>query len=146
MNNIKSNEITIIYKTIDYNSHKYYDKIKLFGEEFVKNNKDHCKFIFDYKEYDLETELDIKNYESNKGIIEIYLINTQNITDASNMFYKCDQLLSLSDIKNWNISNITNISKMFYGCASLISFPDISNWDTSNIINMKELFKDYNYK
>ena len=39
------NELTIIYK-IEINE----NKIKIFGEDFVKNNKENCKIIIDEKE------------------------------------------------------------------------------------------------
>ena len=37
------NEIIIIYKQLK--SEENINKIKIFGEEFVKNNKNHCKII-----------------------------------------------------------------------------------------------------
>ena len=43
-----NNEISIIYKI-----KKNEDRIKLFGAEFIKNNKNKCKFIYRNKEYDL---------------------------------------------------------------------------------------------
>ena len=45
----------------------------------------------------------------------------------SGMFYKCESLISLPDISNWNTMNVTNMVGLFYECSSLISLPDISN-------------------
>ena len=39
--------------TIHYKIEKNDKEIKLFGEEFVNNNKDNCKIIINEKEYDL---------------------------------------------------------------------------------------------
>ena len=56
MNNKYSNdEITIIYNINNE------EKIKIFDETFVNNNKDKCKIIYDYDEYDLTEEFNVKN-------------------------------------------------------------------------------------
>ena len=39
------NEITIIYK--------YNNNVRIFGDKFVKENKDKCVIVYDGKEYDL---------------------------------------------------------------------------------------------
>ena len=59
-----SDEINIIYK-IDYNAIKD-GKIKIFDKDFVDNNKNFCKIIFNEKEYNLTSEFDIKNINENK--------------------------------------------------------------------------------
>ena len=48
ISNIKNNETTIIYRIGDFD-----DEIKLFGEKFVKNNKEKCILIIDGKEHEL---------------------------------------------------------------------------------------------
>ena len=55
-------EINIIY---DINKKNKEDSIRIFGSEFVKNNKDICKMIIDNKEYELEEKFNIKNYNNN---------------------------------------------------------------------------------
>jgi len=56
--NENNSEIDIIYKKSGNNE----DKLKIFGEEFVKNNKDKCKIIYNNKEYELKEYLeDIPN-------------------------------------------------------------------------------------
>ena len=152
------NRIKIIYR-IKGNK----KKIKIFGKNFVKNNKDKCKFIYEDKSYDLTEKFDVKN---NKKILEIYLEGIDKITDASEMFCDCLLLtnlegisewdtsnitnmsrmfmncesLSFLDISKWNLVNVTNISYMFYGCKKLKKLPDLSGWNTSNITNMSHLF------
>ena len=57
----------LIYKSTTNNS-----KIKLFGSEFVKKNKDKCKIIYNGKEYDLMEYFTIdKNYNHNDSILLI---------------------------------------------------------------------------
>ena len=158
-------EIAIQYKIKNIKNTK---SIRIFGDEFVKNNKDKCKIIINGKEIELcsHININIKQINSNK-IYEIKLIginniinisymfyecsslsslpyiskwNTQNIIDMRNMFFECSSLLCLPDISKWNIQNVTNMSFMFYGCSSLSSLPDISKWNTQNVTNMSFMF------
>ena len=153
-------EINIKYKIKDQ------EEIKIFGKEFVKNNKNICKIIYEDKEYDLSEYIKINN---KKEKLEIKLNGISNINNMSNMFYECSTLLSLSDISKWDTSNIMDISYIFggfelleylpdiskwnisnvkymqgmlMGCKSLKKLPDISNWDTSNVIYMGGSFSD----
>ena len=89
-------EIDIIYDI------KKGSEIKIFGEEFVKNNKNICKMIIDNKEYEITEKYNIKSKKIKKLKIKLEGIN-----------------------------NVTNMSYMFYGCSSLSSLPDISKWNTN---------------
>ena len=130
------NEINIIYKIKKY--YPWENEIKLFGSEFVKNNKDICKMIIDNKVYNIERFYNVKNYSNN--ILKIILKGINNITNISYMFYECLLLSSLPDISTWNTNNITDMKYMFYECISLLSLPDISKWNTNNVTNMKSMF------
>ena len=137
---IKLNEMTIIYNI------KNKDTIKLFGKEFIKNNKDNCKLIIEGKEHDLIEHLDINKKIKNKEILEIKLKEINAITNMSHMFgddknNNCSELISLPDFNKWNTTNITNLSHIFSYCKSLSSLPDISNWDTSKVTDMSGMFK-----
>ena len=130
-------EIVIKYKIRKNN------KIKLFGKNFVSNNKHNCKIKINNEEKELIDCFDeevIDNMPIKKDFIEIELTGINNLYDLSNMFYGCETLIEIQDLKKLNNLNITNIDFMFYGCESLISLPDISDWDTSNITNMNSIF------
>ena len=79
-------EINIIY---DINKE---NNIKIFGSEFVENNKNKCKMIIDNKEYEISEIYDVKSNNNNKLNIKINGIN--NITDMSYMFNDCLSLTS----------------------------------------------------
>ena len=137
--------------------------VKLFGEDFIKNNRNKCKIIYNQKKNKLKTS--IENEENNKKIKiklqlledlsnldfmlevcktlidfkEISKLKTQKVKSMKRLFYECSSLEALS-ISSWNLINVTNIKEMFFGCSSLESLPDISNWDTSKIITMSYLF------
>ena len=156
------NEISLIYKVKEKNN-----KIKLFGHEFVNNNKDNCIIIIDKEELKLcqyykqeenkfkKKEFKIKlketktitnmshmfgNCESLLSLPDFSEWNTENVTDMNNLFYNCISLISLPDISKWNVSNVTDMSYMFYNCISLKALPDISLWDTGNVVDMSNMF------
>ena len=104
-------EISIIYN-INKKNEENDDNIRIFGEEFVKNNKNKCKMIIDNKEYEISETYNIENYNDN--ILEIKLKLIENVTNMSGMFSECKSLSSLPDISKWNTNNVTNMSYMFY--------------------------------
>ena len=116
-------------------------KIRIFGDEFVKNNKDSCKIIFDNKEYELTSFFDIKNFTIQDEILEIKLKEMNNIKNLSHMFNECSSLIELpSDLSNLKTENETSLSYMFNNCSQLTSIPNISKWDTKNIKDMSYMF------
>ena len=135
------NEIMMIYKPKENNK----EKIRIFGTEFVKNNIDICKIIYNNEEYELKEYFnDIDDEYNNKDEIKIKLKGINNITDMSFMFDGCNSLSSLPDISKWNTSNVNNMSFMFNGCNALSSLPDISKWNTSNVNDMYGMFDGCN--
>ena len=129
--------------SIDYNNNKKNEEdeenIRIFGNEFVENNKNKCKMIIDNKEYKITEKYNISNYNNNK--LEIKLKGIDNVTNMSYMFEGCSSLSSLPDISKWNIDNVTDMSFMFNECKSLSSLTDISKWNTNNVTNMSYMFK-----
>ena len=106
MSNKYISEINIIY---DISENRMYDiweipfslwikkeNINIFGEKFIKNNRNNCKMIIDNKEYNIEEKFEITN--NNNDILNIKLKGIENIIDMSNMFNGCKNLLSLPDI------------------------------------------------
>ena len=79
-------EINIIYDI------KGKNEIKIFGSEFVKNNKNKCKMIINNKEYEITKEYKVKTNKNNK--LQIKLKGINNITNMSYMFYGCSSLIS----------------------------------------------------
>ena len=66
--------------------------------------------------------------------------DTQNVTDMSYMFNRCYALTTL-DISNFNTQNVTDMSSMFCDCFALTTL-DVSNFDTKNVQSMYTMFKD----
>ena len=154
--------------SIFYKLNKDDRKIKIFGKDFVKNNKNKCKIIYQNKEYELREYLDINNNEIKDEKLEIKLTLLSNLTNMSNMFHNCSNLISVPDISKidtsyvydmhslfsgcyslnqidnniskWNTSNVEDINHLFRACNSLMVLPDISNWNTSKIYYMSNVF------
>ena len=90
-NKMNNNEINIIYKI-----KKKVKKLKIFGSEFVKNNRDNCQIIFEDKEYKLNEYFNISDNIEDELKIKLRGIN--DITNMSCIFYECSTLLSIPDI------------------------------------------------
>ena len=143
------------------------EKIRIFGDEFVKNNKENLKIIYENKELELDAFFDLSNNKQKKNFLEIQLKIIKDITNLSYMFSGCKELISLPfitkinvdkvldmsflfsncsslsflpDLSNWNTSNVSNMASMFGGCILLSRLPDLSKWNTSNVKNMSKLF------
>ena len=113
MTNIYINKINIIYN-VDKNE----KKIRIFGENFIKNNENKYKIIIEGKEYNLIEEFNVKSINI-KDNLEIKLKINGNITDMSYMFSGCSKLSSLPDISKLNTNNVISMSYIFHNCSKL---------------------------
>ena len=117
----------IIVDKIKYKNIVNVNKIKIFGEAFVKNNKNNCYIVNNGVKYNLNTYFYIKERkEKNNKIkkLKIELVGIMKVTNLEDLFNGCSLLESLPDISKWNINNVTNISSLFRNCSSLKSLPD----------------------
>ena len=79
-----------------------------------------------------------QNFIKLKQIEGIENLNTENVTNMSDMFYSCSGLISL-DVTHFNTANVTSMSYMFYGCSGLISL-DVTHFNTANVTSMSYMF------
>ena len=70
--NEEKNSINIIYKTKNQN------EIRIFGFNFVRNNKDICHILIDNKKFDLFHTLQLNNKQKQQETLQIKLINIKN--------------------------------------------------------------------
>ena len=137
------NKVKIIYDPkIYFNIEEH--NIKLFGHNFINNNKNNCLLLIKGKKNKLFEFLEIDSNIRKKETFEIELIETNPITNLSYMFDKCNSLLSLSNFK-LDTRKVTDMSYMFNECDELKSFPDISELDTRKVTNMSHMFNKCNY-
>ena len=151
-------------------SKKETKRIKIFDEEFVKNNESNFKIIYNGQELCLTSFLELSEAKENNKIEiilqqvnqvtniskmffeceNLYLfpglgkLNIENITDISSLFRNCINILKIPDISNWNTSKVNNMSYLFSGCKNIFSLPDIAKWDTSNVTNLSYMFMGCN--
>ena len=70
--------------------------------------------------------------------LDVSHFNTQNVTDMYGMFYRCSGLTSL-DVSHFNTQNVTDMYGMFLGCSGLTSL-DVSHFNTQNVTEMQGMF------
>ena len=127
------NEIILKYKI------EKEDKIKIFGDKFVENNKTNFQMIINENNYELNSFYIIKKEKENNKL-EIKLRQINDVTNISYMFDECITLTELANISKLNVNNVTDMSYMFNQCSELSSLPDISKWNTKNVNTMRLMF------
>ena len=119
-NNYK-NEINIIYKTDEESEEN------IFGDKFVKNNKENIKLIINGNKNEL-----ISKYKLKKIVNNIKIIIKNKIKNLEYMFYKCKLLKNIKESKYLDTKDINNFSYMFSECSALIDIKGLKNWNVSN--------------
>ena len=140
-------KLTISYsisneKKIKLKNNKKNDRIKIFGKEFVQNNKQNCNIIINKKKYKLCEYIMYDKFGINKNddSLTIVLTGINDVIYMGGIFNGCRSLLSFPDIPRWNTENVTNMSMMFVDCNLLQAIPDISRWNTENVMDMGGMF------
>ena len=139
----KLNSMTIKYKI--NNDNLIYNKLRLFGEEFVKNNKDNCFIIIDGKTQELSEHINISEKMRRSGYLEIQLNEIKTVTNMSHMFCRGIEeddkmlLVSIPNANNWDSRDVIDMSYLFCCCENLETLPDISSWNTSNVKDMSNM-------
>ena len=149
-NKIKGEEkMLLIFFGKPFIQKKKKEKLRIFGEIFVKNNKDKCKIIYKEKEFEMQEyfeDID-NNYNNYKNEIILKLRIYNNITDLSHMFDGCKSLFSINDIPQMK-SNITEYENNLHSEVELTSNlkyeseENISNIDNKN--NLSTIFDELN--
>ena len=86
--------------------------VKIFGDDFVKNNKNICKILYNNKEEDLQNYYeDINKDYNHKDEFNIVLKGLNEVTNMGSMFSRCIYLSSFYTLQNKSDSfNKTNIN------------------------------------
>ena len=70
--------------------------------------------------------------------LNLYSLDTKNVTNMRNMFWNCSSLEEL-DLSNFNTDKVKDMSCMFYNCNSL-TILDLSKFTTQNVKSMNSMF------
>jgi len=116
------------------------DKMRIFGDAFVKNNKSNFQMIINNKNYELDSFYKIKNEKENE-ILKIKLKQIKKVINLSYMFSECSALIELPDISKLDTNHINNMECMSNKYCKLTSLPDISKMNTENVIKMRAMFQ-----
>ena len=73
---------------LKYKINKNEKRVKIFGQNFVKNYKHYCKILYEDKKYELEEYFDVNNI--NNDILEIKLKGIGTIPGLREMFFSCN--------------------------------------------------------
>ena len=76
----------------------------------------------------------ISNNKDNQNFKYCPFFNTSNVTNMTQMFYRCSSLISIPKI---NTRKVTNMHYMFGGCSSLTTIPLLN---TINVTDMEGMF------
>ena len=155
-------EKNICIKMIYGPKEEYEEKLRIFGEIFVNNNKNKCKIIYKNKEYELKEYIeDIdNNYDQKNLILKLRIFN--KIINISNMFCECGSLISIKDISksktaydfdinhfNSSLSlsrgtNLINSDTSVDGIDSTLIPPIVREIQKTNLSNINSKFTSYN--
>ena len=126
---------------IKYTNENQSLKIRLFGKTFIDNNINNCLIKINGQK--VEKLKEFYELKSEEKTLKITLYKEKNITDMSEMFNDCDNLLEIiiPEESKWTTENLVKMNKMFNGCKALKSLPSqMSQWDTSKVTDMSYMF------
>ena len=129
-NNLKEykNEINIIYIGNE-------NEEKLFGEEFVKNNKNNIKLEINGIKSNL-----VATYKLKRGRNNVKLIIKNDLENLEKMFYLCISLIDISELEYLDTKIINNFAYMLCGCSSLSDINPLQTWNVSKGQNFAYMF------
>ena len=107
----------------------------IFGTKFVLNNIKNIKIIIDGETFEL-----IDKYELKKGENNIKIKIKNKISNLSYMFYDCNTLKNIEELKYLDTKNVNNFSHMFCYCNLLSNIKSLETWDVSNGNNFSYMF------
>ena len=136
-------------------------KISIFGENFVKNNKDKCFIIYKNKIFPLTEYFHFNNIEKEDTKLEIILIELQEINDRSYMFDSCYYLEEFPLLRDesekkaiisekYSYKENSNIYNEFYSESKTLCLEEkaITEYNTvfSCQTTLLELFPSFSFK
>ena len=104
----------------------------VFEPSFLEYKPKTCKHLF----YEMEGLTEIQGLQ---------YLNTEDVTDMSNMFGVCRSLTELDlDLPNFSTANVTTMRGMFYICDALTKIKGFEKFNTSRVTDMSYMFTNCN--
>jgi surface protein len=138
------NEKLILNKNTKPQKYNYNPKTKKELQDILKQLIEERGYDGDFNDIDTSEITDMSNlfFKSNfNGDISKW--NVSNVTDMNSMFTMSD---FNGDISKWNVSKVTDMYRLFYMSNFNGNHGDISDWNVSNVIIMMSMFdgSDFN--
>ena len=114
--------------------------IRLFGSEFVCRYRNICKIIYKNNELSLREFFNLTYDDIQSKDFRIKLKGVNFVTDMTEMFRFCEDLLELPNISRMDTSRVTKMNTMFEGCLKLIKLDGINRWNVENVLSMRGMF------
>ena len=124
-----------------YNNIKLNNKIRIFGHNFVKNNKNKAKLIINNKKYKLEEYINNNNINSKEltaDKLKIGIVLNKGLSNVSHIFENCRKLIKF--LYYDNIINIDELDEYNYYNNIDNDYDDINTSQNNLDINLKEEF------
>jgi len=67
--------------------------------------------------------------------------NFSKVQSFKGMFMQCSSLINVVGISQWKTTSVTDLSQLFAGCSQLVAL-DLTGWDVSHVMKMVATFKD----
>jgi surface protein len=150
------NDFHLVYLTRDA------DTYNIFGNDFVKNNKDSIELFINGKRCYLTNCYKFQKGKNTvimivkkklkylahmfhqctslQNIDDLQYLEIDEVKDLSYMFYNCSSLSNIQALEKWKTDHVTDFSYLFHGCTSLSNLAPISNWNTSSATNFSHIF------
>ena len=125
------NEIELVYYS------KFGGAVNLFGSEFVNFNRNKIELTINNvnKKHKI-----IDTFYLSKGENKIKLFIEEKLSNLSYMFYNCNSLKNISQLRYLDTSEVKNFSYLFWGCSSLTDVSPLNYWDVSKGKNFSYAF------
>ena len=107
-------------------------------EKLVINKHSKVKYNYHPKSRDELKELVNKLIEERGNEADLNDIDTSNITDMTELFYRSN---FNGNISEWDVSNVEDMTRMFYQSKFSGDNGDISKWNTKKVKNVLNMFK-----
>ena len=78
-----------------------------------------------------------KNFIGGANCLDVINLNTTNLFQ---LFYDCENMVSIQFMENWDVSNITLFFAMFYD--NKLFNQNLTGWDTSSATDLSDLFRN----
>ena len=136
-------EITTLnqYKIAEYKFNNTSELVPVFNEGFTYTYEDvvdggvTTRFIY------ADSLPTMINFTGKTNLLEVYYLETSNLTTAVDLFYNCTGLTYV-DLRNSDFSKVESIERMFNTCTNLLNIDGLNDLNISNVGNMGGVFSD----